>query len=559
MIAGYHKWFAGAASLLTALLFCSCSEETEQGGAVTVQLAMNVSATRMSDTRMSGTVTQVDGATARAVSDFWIIPYNVKRKIEAEDQPLLGQVGGLGNVATTGTQYHYYGNSYEALRGTASFLCYGRATSAGDAAINGSVTTPDLSSRIPTSDIYFAPTPIYNHNNVAHATAIAIADALTSVATAGDWNTSTDRNWQTLFEMFTNGGELIPGSSASVTAYLEALRTAVNTQTDGALKIAILTAISDATSTAPASALASATANGGFPAIIGLPDGAAVLRWTGTRFEPQTQATTLASMVSQNRFAYPAELYFYANSKIKTSNSEVASSAYSGKTWEQVLSLYENPANVTTGTAVVNGNTRAVAIIEPLRYGVGSLKATVRTESRSLADADGTAISFEETSFPLTGLLISGQYRQGFDFTPLSGELDEYVLYDSQFSGVYLDPTATPTSFSTLTFQTREGEKVRLALEFKNNSGQTFRGVNGHIYPGTKFYLIGELEPKAIPTDDYERQVFTQSYITQVDMKVSGLEKAYNVVPDLLSSRLEVGMQLVTGWIEATQTVVRLK
>jgi hypothetical protein len=52
--------------------------------------------------------------------------------------------------------------------------------------------------------------------------------------------------------------------------------------------------------------------------------------------------------------------------------------------------------------------------------------------------------------------------------------------------------------------------------------------------------------------------VFTQDYTTKVRVTVSSLAKAYNVMPDILSSRLEVGVLLYTDWIAPTPEVVTL-
>jgi len=46
--------------------------------------------------------------------------------------------------------------------------------------------------------------------------------------------------------------------------------------------------------------------------------------------------------------------------------------------------------------------------------------------------------------------------------------------------------------------------------------------------------------------------VFTQDYTTTLKMRVTGLAKAYNVVPNLLSPRLELGIELVSQWASTT-------
>lgn len=538
---------------IAALAVCSltgCIGQEEVPCDSRVQLMLSVASQQgQTDSRLADNVTLVDGTSVRLVNQFRIIPYSVQRKITATDVPYLDPFSEVSNVASKDRQYHYYGRPEDDLTGAASFLCYGRPNAIGTTAKeNGSITTNLYEAIAATGDIYFAPTPIYDHDNEAHASATRIADYLTGIATAGGWNTTTDTNWKLLFDIFTNNGELMAGSTANVTELVKELQNSVANRMDAAgdetLQAAILAAIGNDIE---------GSVGSGFPGSIGLPDGAAVLQWNGARFEPQTLTTTMAQTVSQNRYAYPAEMYFYANSQVDTSDSEVPSTEYVDKTWYQVLALYTNKE------AVIQQHTRGAAVIDQLRYGVGSLKITVAAETATLKDADEKEIVVGTDNFPLTGLLVSGQYRQGFDFTP-KDNINEYVCYDSQFSNVYLQQTDTPTAFSTLAFQTKDNDNVWIALEFENRSEEIFRGVNGLVYPGTKFYLVGELKlDTTTATQDYERRVFTQAYLTQATLKVTSLANAYNVIPDLLSGRMEVGVQLVEQWIEPTTTPVILK
>ena len=75
---------------------------------------------------------------------------------------------------------------------------------------------------------------------------------------------------------------------------------------------------------------------------------------------------------------------------------------------------------------------------------------------------------------------------------------------------------------------------------------------------------LGKECPEIDPADkkevgkDYTNRVFTQDYITTMSMRVTSLAKAYTCMPDLLAPRLEVGVQVVTKWIQATTTNVEL-
>ena len=94
---------------------------------------------------------------------------------------------------------------------------------------------------------------------------------------------------------------------------------------------------------------------------------------------------------------------------------------------------------------------------------------------------------------------------------------------------------------------------VKVVLEFVNNSDTDFKGVDGMIYKGTKFYLVGSVKPQPVEAnaDDYKKRVFTQDYTTTLSMTVQSLAKAYRVLPNLLQPRLEIGVQLTTQWVQA--------
>ena len=297
-----------------------------------------------------------------------------------------------------------------------------------------------------------------------------------------------------------------------------------------------------------------------FPASIGLPDGAAVIRWTGDAFEPQANTTTLADINGIDRYAYPAELYYYANSRINTSTIDKRKEKYSDREWSAILAEdYEHK------DGVVSSSTTSVAIKEPLQYGVAHVQIILKkTDSSTLKDADGTDIPVETlgfANFPVTGIVIGGQLPVGFDFTPttvypLYSEADMKFIYDNKLPTLYLSSAADASQHTnTLVLQTYDNKKVPVALELTNNSGKDFKGSGSIILNGTKFYLVGEIDPETFKNDsrtEIRDRVFTQDYTTTLNIKVTSLEKAYNVVPNLLSPRLEIGIEMVPKWVGTT-------
>ena len=155
---------------------------------------------------------------------------------------------------------------------------------------------------------------------------------------------------------------------------------------------------------------------------------------------------------------------------------------------------------------------------------------------------------------PLKGVIIGGQHTVGFNMKPQGAQtdVDGRFIYDTNI----IDGNKT----STLVLQSYDDEKVPVILEFENKTGQAFTGKDGTVYPETRFYLIGMIDPadKKEEGKDYTNRVFTQDYTTTMSMSVTSLAKAYTCMPDLLAPRLEIGVQVVTKWIQATTTNVEL-
>jgi hypothetical protein len=156
------------------------------------------------------------------------------------------------------------------------------------------------------------------------------------------------------------------------------------------------------------------------------------------------------------------------------------------------------------------------------------------------------------TNLPLKGVIIGGQHTVGFNMKPQGEQTD----VDGRF--IYEKTIIDGNKTSTLVLQSYDNEKVPILLEFQNDTGHAFTGKDGTVYPGTRFYLIGLIDPadKKEVGKDYTNRVFTQDYTTTMSMSVTSLAKAYTCMPDLLAPRLEVGVQVVTKWIQSTTTNV---
>jgi hypothetical protein len=417
--------------------------------------------------------------------------------------------------------------------------------------------------------------------------AVKLAEYLSAIANA---KTDDDKTWKSdvsgdtehsknlkllyknfINELVTDGvGAPLPGSSANVYKWVTELQTQLNaltlTGTDVAIKNAIIAAIeSNYSKVHPETGDWK-----NFPGSIGLPDGAAVVRWDGTAFVPETETTTLADINNIERFTYPAEIYYFANSPTMVSDNDLSNNFSSKNKWEKDKNNAEDTDFVLYGftQGPVTGSTATVAMKDPLQYGVAKLQVQVLSSANKLPDANNTEetkVTVGSESFPLTGIIVGGQLPVGFDFRPESvsqiySEAKMSFIYDNQLGTTPHLSTSTSTAVSTLVLQSYDEKNVKIVLEFENNSDKDFKGLDGTVYRGTKFYLVGEIQPKNVLGDaePYDYRIFTQDYTTIININVTTLAKAYNVLPNLLSPRLEMGLELTPQWEKATPTDVVL-
>lgn len=416
--------------------------------------------------------------------------------------------------------------------------------------------------------------------------ASTLAGYLTDVANshAGElyWKKSRNVILKNLFDNFTNYGRNLPGSAASVKALLTALNTVAEnykntSEAIGNEEKAILDALITNTA-AKATAIGDVTATS-YPRNINLPDGAAALRWveveenneTVKKFMPQMQTTTLDDINTITRFTYPASLYYFVNSDIRTSDGMVSlPTEYNNVTesdtktaWDAILTQNFKAGDEVTAT------TRAVALTDPVQYAVAQLQVNTSYSTPSgkpantLPDAVNANIPVDN-NFALKGVIICGQRPVDYKFVPgdNSDALTKFI-YDSQVKeNCTLSATSTTAACTTLALQSFEGEDVNIILEYENTSDDlTFKCVDGIVYPHTRFYLIGKVEAlkgAQVTESEETHQVFTKDYITTVNMTVTSLAKAYNVLPNLLGGGLELGVELTTKWIQAETTNVLL-
>ena len=581
--------------MMVAVALAGCydydrDDTVSSGEPVRVDMAFSLSGSTANKTRMSESVVQ-NGST-RKFDILQVIPLITTTTTMTPSALELSNP----DFVDKGTAKFFRANC-KVETGVNQVLVYAKAQAEGDSkAHNGSlaVTFPDAideaTDLTSTEIVKFSPVQMVS-STTAPNEANALATYLTNIANAKvtmggieySWEASDNSILKKLYQNFTNKGEMIAGSATNVKVWGGKLKWVLTHLTatqelqfpTGSVADAIrdeIIAKCEATSAIDAIT---------YPRSSDLPDGAIGMKWndTNNKFEVQTTTTTMANVTTITRYVYPPELYYFVRSDIRTSDEMVdyASLYANSNSWDIVIG---DTKFTTTNKTVVDETTKAVALESPVQYAVAQLKVTIKTSGTSIPDGmEPTAnnIPVGTTNFPLTGVIVTGQRSVNYQFEQTSNlDADMKFVYDSQVKTkepeepesdktyYYLaQSSTTPTDGpTTLVLQSYDGEKVNIILEFQNDSGTQFYGVNQQIiYPGTRFYLVGEINPSVGTGGDTTSagRVFTKDYTTLVNVTVASLEKAYNVLPNILSSNLEIGVETTPQWIAATPTTVFLE
>ena len=276
-----------------------------------------------------------------------------------------------------------------------------------------------------------------------------------------------------------------------------------------------------------------------YPRDLGLPDGAAFVRWTPVADNPDTDEVELGhfdalannsntgtNIPSLDRYVYPPSLYYRVLSNIKTSTSIKGTSVtqpYNDDVyWGDILDYYNATSEeIAAGynNTAVSSKTRSIVIKNPVQYSVGRLDATIVADATTIQD-NAKKTNFDvgnsSTKFKVTGILIGGQKPVDYKFQQRSDATTFYTIYDNSFehdteiAPVYLR-SSNNTPIYTLALETKsatgdndENAIAKIAVEFENNSGQTLVGKDNELIPdGCRFYLIGTLDPNKNTTQKY--------------------------------------------------------
>lgn len=534
----YGNFKLGVLLLASAGLASCSSDDTfsgskgQSGEPVKTQFAISVPVGK-AGRLAQGIVQGQNPAVFRGMDNIQLIPFTTAPAAGGTGQTPIALGSILDNELEEGTNAKVY---YEVQipESTSHFLFYGEAYSANDDARTNGALTANVEQAV--NNISFSLLPISTdaENNGETTT---LAAALNSVAQAKDassntWASSTS-DLKPFYDAFTR---LKAGSANSIKLALNKLKTGINGATASSeedLKTAISNAIE-----AALTSIADCT----YPQNVGLPDGAAQLKFEGGAFSYiDSKNIGNLSYTSMDRFVYPASLYYMANTDIKTADIRL-SDRYSTD-WNTCLGLYSGDGTSVTAT------TQSVALVKPVKYAVGRFDVAAKFSASSINDNVGESIAVTaEDGITLDGILIGGQKNADWQFAPLASS-EEYTIYDASVTSTKLGTAdiASKIMAQSLALPTTEGTNVNFALELTNNTGNAFTGVDGIVPDGAKFYLVGLLVPQAGKADN---KVFAQAYNTKANVTISSLAHAYNCIPDLKNPKLELGLSVNLEWTE---------
>lgn len=596
--------FASAMLLASAAGMVSCSSDSIEptggsgatGQVVKTQFAINIpyggnSSTNQAKkvTRMTDEMTQQSGKPFRGISDIVLLTFN--------GEPLTAGNTEATRIIEIGTDANAYAQEenrklyrdIEIPVGTSHMLFYGRATrksgdtdfQAGKITNVGTKTTEKV-----LANISHELTPINSTANfTADADADKIIDALNTIAKAKvtegkDYTWATIETETTLPTWLTENEKkflaarykefisLKAGSRTSVVEFIKNLQTALVGETGGTTIHAEKKLTKEIYDKCVAALGAIESIN--FPGKFNLPDGVASLSWIAgeSKFAynaPENVTIGTGNYINYQKICYPAELSYFVNTTTMVSDKDMSNlndfPAYNDWT---------NPTGANwTGKnfdeKAVENSTKTVGLRAPVQYSVAVLKSTVRCNAATLEDNAKEAGSFDKNQqisvptngFKVTGILIGGQPASvDWKYEPASTGSFANTIYDKEMNGSMAAKNETSASNAnyTLVFDNKKSDAqspVYVTLELENNSDKAFYGKDGIILKGAKFYLVGKLTPNAtegVTNPNSVDRVFMQDYVTTANFNIKNLKDAYNCIPDLRTSGINVGLAVDLSW-----------
>ena len=550
---------ASALMSLTGLTACSSSQDVDeldnpnveydnQGNAgvrpefvISLPRSVVSSKTRMSDaeTQSSGSVDDFRGMDHIRLIAFGGTPTGSSAK--------LGSIMSLTSIAGNALKkpgslnYKVYSNQFVPVT-TKHFLFYGKAI---DNAVDQDITTMAdkfkygvIKATGLTESEFTNPGSIsfgleqinasteQQQSNAVGRSIVTFMTNLANITSSGDtenaWSTSTNVTLQRLYANFIR---TTVSSSANFAAILGMIydgveRVIAANDASKTLAQTIKTQIVNVSKTTPVvgSPISLKDDYAGYPANVGLPDGAARVSWNSTskKFVDMSADYGGGLKVGITDYVYPAALWYYVSTPLKASNV-VKSGDYDAQTsWANVINNVYSGAEETVG-----GSTLSVALVNPVQYAVGRIETKLEMGTGTFFDGAGEEV-VTGSGYTLKGLLLGGQNNVKYDFT--TSGTQNWTIYDREVpAGITVTPgNTTSKANQTLALETKKDEKVYAAVELVNG-GDAFMGSDGIIPAGGTFYLTVTLDPKAASTTGYSEtvnKIVMQDYVTKITVKI---------------------------------------
>ena len=596
--------FASAMLLASAAGMVSCSSDSIEptggsgvgGQVVKTQFAINIpyggnSSTNQAKkvTRMTDEMTQQSGKPFRGISDIVLLTFNGNPSTAGNTEATrIIEIGTDAN-AYAHDEYSKLYRDIEIPVGTNHMLFYGRATrksgdtdfQAGKITDVGTKTTEkvltnlshELTAINSTAD-FTTDTDAKKIINALNAIANAKVTDGTDYTWAAIGNETTLPSWLTenekkfLAARYNEFTKLKAGSKTSVVEFIKNLKTALVGET-GELTIPAERKLTKEIYDKCEAALVDISSID-FPGKFNLPDGAASLSWIAgeSKFAynaPNNVIIGTGNSINYQKICYPAELSYFVNTTTMVSDKDMSnlSEFPTCNDWIKNTQTAWNEKTNFSENAVAN-TTKTVGLKDPVQYSVAVLKSTVRCDAATLEDNakqiggsnTDQQIPVPTDGFKVTGILIGGQPASvDWKYDPVSTESFDNTIYDKEMNGsmVAKNEASASNANYTLVFDNKKSDtqsSVYVTIELENNSDKNFYGKDGIILKGAKFYLVGELNPNktGLTNPNSVNRVFVQDYVTTANFKIKDLKDAYNCIPDLRTSGINVGLAVDLDW-----------
>lgn len=603
----------GSVALSGIVAFSACSSENDMGAEVNptfdgktvkTQFALNVPYGN-TGTRMSANAAQ-QNSNFRGISNMTLLPFTEEPAAGKISTSFIDLKQNTNAFESDGSDYanqgRYIYRDVQIPIGTKHFVFYGKATGT-----ETTTTDPDklfekgylsnnlsgtTGTTVSLDNTNFALQKINetldlngatsgtdkSYRKVLKALQDVTGTKVTDGATTIEWNnittSATDMKLNHAEKLWDAFKTLKAGSANSVRITLENLKKSAGVTTlgaetatvdgDGLLKTLVKNI---------ETALTILGTDNTFPADFNLPDGAIAVTYDNTsgNWKYNTPVDMNSASINYAKITYPASLDYFVSSPARARDD--ASTGLTDGKWPTNEDWTKDQATWTDWGNEVKNTTRTIALEKAIQYGVANLELTINAKANTLSDNaknNGGQVADQNVDVTgnklvMTGVLIGGQPTQvEWNYEPkTTGATFDLTIYDKKMNGaatenginVPVKPTASTPNYTLVLDNNYASTKpIYVAVELVNKTGIDFYGFDGMIPADGKFYLIGKLDPTDGTTvgenPNRVERVFLKDYTTKANLTIKDLKNAYNVIPDLRSTAISVGLAVNLEWQE---------